>query len=151
MEPQLLILNPTKIKVIKMETRNGSGFKWIVKIADYIKKMVDKDYEGYWYIGKPKKNTYGKLEIFMMFSNLPDKEWENDKYRDITFRIYANKKENEGNIPPYEIYVSFVSTPQKNYGLGAKFNIIDQDWSEIDKLKKEINDALTSPIKYRNG
>ncbi len=149
MEPQMLVLNPTKIRVVKMETRKGSGYEYMIKVAHHIKDMM-KDYKGYWHIGKPKKNSYGKLEIFMMFSNLPDKEWENEKYRDVTFNIYVNKKEGE-NVPPHEIYVSFGSTPRKSYGIGAKFSIIDQSWSDVNRLKKEIDDALRSPVKYKEG
>ena len=54
----------------------------------------------------------------------------------------------ERNLPK-EIYVSFSSTPSKSYGIGARFNVVEKDWKEVDALKKEIDDALQSPVKYR--
>jgi hypothetical protein len=144
-EVQLIVLDPTKIKVLNVEKRSGSGFKEIQLVMARILKMLQK-YKGYYIIDQPKKiRSYNEIRGFIKFSNLPENEWKNKNYRSISFTVYPRESKQKS---PSEIYVSVNSTPSRSYGVGSVYRILNDDWREIDDLEKEIEWVLTNPKKY---
>lgn len=156
-EVQLIILDPTKLKVLSMEQRSGTGYKDVLRVMNRILQMIKK-YHGHVEVRKPIKKTrkswYSEdLEGSITLSNKIRDNYGDDDYREISFKVYPRKYESgsSGRLPPREIGVYIRSTPARSYGVGATYNVFEpDDWSDIDKLSTEIDWVMNSKSKYND-
>jgi hypothetical protein len=148
-EDQLLILNPTRMKIINMDIRGGSGYEGVKLVSERLIKML-KQYKGHLKVERSRGyQTDNNPGLYVGYTNLPDEKWADENYRSVSFRVYP-KKDHYGN-PPSVIYISLAySTPQIPYGVGAEYNTFEPDnWEKVDDLDKEIKRVLESPTKEK--
>jgi len=145
-EDQLIVLDPRIIKVLKMEQRSGSGFEGVKMVTNRILDMLKKR-KGFTIKNDPKKDQYGEIKSFIKFSNLPEDKWDDENYRSISFTI-ETRRHSKQEKTPHIIGVSVSSNPGRSYGVGAQYSTLENDWKDVDDLKKEIDWVLSSKEKY---
>ena len=130
-EVQLLVLNPTKIKILKMEERKDNAFNKVTTVMKTLENIL-KEF-GNVEVEQPKlKNVYGQKELQGKVSlkigkqyEYPDEKYSKNKYMD--FSICFDKERNVVHI-----HLSY-SNPRIDYGVGATISDANHpgEWESI--------------------
>ena len=135
-EIQLLVLNPTKIKIIQMVERKNNAYTKITNAMKTLENIL-KEF-GNVKIDQPKLNTsYGKKELigYVNLSIGEQFEYPHENYHDnkyMNFKLAYDSQRNVVNI--HLLY----SNPRLDYGVGALITD-DNDKKEWDSLIRDVH------------